>query len=705
MSLCRWINQAGLILAAALVMNVNHVVLAADSDMEAASNKIEKIDFATLPGGKVSVKLVLTTPLNNPPAGFSLSNPSRIALDFPGTTNGLDKSAITVNQGILKSVGLAEAKGRTRLVLNLVKNAGYNATMAGNEVSIVLQESEVSTNANTSSVTRFAESQVTDKAHSVKNVDFARGKNGEARVIVDLSDATTGIDIKQKGKNIVVDFVNADIAAALERRLNVTSFNTPVLTVDTMRVGKNVRMVIEPQGKWEQSSYQADKRFILDVKPLVEDPNKLVQGSKPGYNGEKLSLNFQNIEVRAVLQVIADFTGFNIITSDTVTGNLTLRLKDVPWDQALDIIMQSKGLSQRKTGNVIWVAPAEELAAKEKALLEASQQIEDLEPIRTEVFTLKYQKADALKNILSDSKQKILSKRGSAVIDPRTNTLFVQDTAKHLQEVQDIINKTDIAVRQVLIESRIVIADSSLQKRLGSKFGYQKKGGSVSSTGTLSGAHNLENTGNIGGTATTTTVDETKELSVNLPASGSGLGTFAFSFLKLPWGLVLDLEISASEADSKSKVISSPRVVTANQQKATIDSGVEIPYQQSSSSGATNVSFKKATLTLEVTPSITPDDKISMELDIHKDSVGDIFNGVPSINTRKVNTQVMVDNGETAVLGGVYEESKTDKLDKVPFMGDIPVLGNLFKRTTKDSSKSELLIFITPKIIQDSLNP
>ena len=440
-------------------------------DQSELTNKIESVDFSTLPGGRVAIRIKTTQPLANPPAGFTLNNPARIALDFPKVANGLAKSNIAADQGVLKSVTLAQAKERTRMVLNLSKSVGYNTTVSGNDVTILLQTNEA--NVGASVETKFAEASIGNQQFSISNVDFARGKNGEGRIIVDLSDASAGINIKQKGKTIVVDFINTDVPASLQRRLNVINFNTPVLYVDTMKQGKNGRMVIEPKGNWEQSAYQADKKFIIDVRQVVEDPNKLVRGSKPGYGGEKLSLNFQNIEVRSVLQVIADFTGLNIITSDTVTGNLTLRLKDVPWDQAMDIITQSKGLTMRKTGNVILVAPAEEVAAKEKQVLEATQQIEDLEPLRTEVFTLKYMKAESLKNILSDPKQKILSKRGNAVLDPRTNTVFVQDTPKYLEQVQAIINKTDVAVRQVMIESRLVLADEKFGKSLGARFGVQ----------------------------------------------------------------------------------------------------------------------------------------------------------------------------------------------------------------------------------------
>ncbi len=702
-------------------------------DQSALVNKIESVDFSSLPGGRVSIRVKTTQPLANPPAGFTLSNPARIALDFPRVANGLTRSNIVAEQGSLKSVTLAQGKERTRMVLNLSKNVGYNTSVTGNEVTVILQANEAVAGAAVE--TRFAESKVNGQSITLNNVDFARGRNGEGRIIVDLSDSSTGINIKQKGKTILVDFINTDVPANLQRRLNVTNFNTPVVYVDTMKQGKNGHMVIEPKGMWEHSAYQADKKFIIDVRPIVDDPNKLVRGSKPGYAGEKLSLNFQNIEVRAVLQVIADFTGFNIITSDTVTGNLTLRLKDVPWDQALEIIMQSKGLDKRKNGNVILVAPAEELAAKEKQVFESQQQIDDVEPMRTEVFTLNYMKADTLKTILSDPKQKILSKRGSAVIDPRTNTVFVQDIPKYLEQVQAIINKTDIPVRQVMIESRLVLADERFAKSLGARFGVQKQqvtgdnrlgiSGKIGNTVTnrtlptvdpttgvvtpgtetvtgQTGSGQLATTFTGGYTGPGTSPNGTQDLMSNLPVANA-FGNIAFSLFRLPAGLLLNLELSALESDSKGKIVSSPRVTTANQQKAKIAQGTQIPYQKSTSSGATSVDFKEASLSLEVTPQITPDDKIIMDLEVKKDKVGQIFNGVPSIDTQNINTQVLVANGETAVLGGIYEQTEINGVDKVPFFGDIPVMGNFFKRKTRTSDKVELLIFITPKIMDDRM--
>jgi len=669
------------------------------AEPEALDNKIESVDFSPMPDGRVAIKIKTEKPLQNTPPGFTLTNPPRIALDFSDTANGLAKGSIAANQGALRTISLAQAKERTRMVLNLTKAVGYSTTTNGNETIILLQANEVNAE-KTAEVTRFAEAKDEQSAHTVKNIDFTRGKNGEGRIVVDLSDAATGIDIRQQGKTILVDFVNTDIPATLQRRLNVINFNTPVLYVDALKQGKNARMVIEPQGKWEQSAYQADKKFIVDVRPIIEDPTKLVQGSKAGYSGEKLSLNFQNIDVRSVLQVIADFTGLNIITSDSVTGNLTLRLKDVPWDQALDIIMQSKGLTQRKTGNVVMIAPMDEVNAKEKLQLEANQQIEDLEPLRTEVFTLKYMKAEALKNILTDDKQKILSKRGSAVLDPRTNMVFVQDTNQRLEDVQRIINRTDIPVKQVMIESRLVIADEQFGRTLGAKLGVTKA--NTGSDGGYGIAGNSTTAQNI---ATGTAVNANQNLNVNLPVS-SAYGSLAFSLFRLPANFLLNLELSALETDKRGKVISSPRVTTANQQKALIEQGVQIPYITPASAASTTpaVAFKNAVLSLAVTPQITPDDKIIMDLEVKKDRVGQIFNSVPSIDTQRVETQVLVSNGETAVIGGIYEQTERTDVEKVPFFGNIPVVGNLFKRTTRENDKTELLIFVTPRIYSESMS-
>jgi len=726
----RWFKllQALLVLALAAFSN-----LTLAEDQSALSNKIESVEFSSLPGGRLSVRVKTTQPLTNPPAGFTLTEPARIALDFPQVANGTGKNNIQADQGTLKSISMAQGKERTRMVLNLANAMSYNTSVNGNEVAITLLPAQVNTGATVE--TKFAEPKLSGQKHAINKVDFVRGKNGEGRVIVDLSDPAVGINIKQKGKLIEVDFINTEVPANLQRRLNVTNFNTPVLFVDTMNQGKNGHMVIEPKGNWEQSAYQADKKFIIDVRQVLEDPNKLVRSSKPGYAGEKLSLNFQNIEVRSVLQVIADFTGLNIISSDSVTGNLTLRLKDVPWDQALEIIMQSKGLGKRKNGNVILIAPAEEIVANEKQALEGIQQLEDIEILKTESFTLNYAKAADLVKLLSDAKQKILSKRGSAIADTRTNTVFVQDIPKFLEQVQQLVNKIDVPVKQVMIESRLVLADERFSKSLGARFGVQQQrvGGdtragisgslgngittrvinpttgvteTVTGLGTppnTAGAIRLVTTQLGGPNGLVTPGLGGNDLMSNLPVANA-FGSMAVSLFRLPAGLLLNLELSALESDQRGKIVSSPRVTTASQQKAKIAQGTQIPYQRASASGATAVEFKEAALSLDVTPQVTPDDKIIMDLEVKKDRVGQVFNGVPSIDTQNIMTQVLVDNGETAVLGGIYEQTEINGIDKVPFFGDLPIMGNLFKRKTRTSDKTELLIFITPKIMDERLN-
>jgi len=714
MKMAKFAHYLGLVALGVLTLASMQAVHAAE-----AANKIEGVEFVALPGNNLQIKVLTSQPMANPPAGFTMDNPARIALDFPNTLNGMGKSSLEVNQGVVRSLAVAQGQARTRLVLNLTKPAGYTATLAGNAVQIDLQPSGAAT-AGAPTVTHFAEAQPgSEQTHKVTSIDFMRGKNGEGRISVDLADNATGIDIRQQGQKIVVDFLDTELPAELERRLNVTDFATPVLHVDTVRSGKNVRMTIEPKGLWEHSAYQADRKFIVDVRPVVEDPNKLTQGSKQGYKGEKLSLNFQDIDVRSVLQVIADFTGFNIITSDSVSGKLTLRLKDVPWDQALDIIMETRGLGMRKNGNVVWIAPNEELAAKAKARLEAEQEIADREPLVTQSFRIKYQKADDIRKLISGTgatggagggaTHRLLSKRGSAALDKVSNTLFVQDTERVLAEIEKVINQIDVPSRQVLIESRIVLADDGWSKDLGARFGISAVGSSGDTKFGIGGNTTNTQTGAFGqtnGLNPNPGVVTESGLMSNLPVVGAGAanaGRLGLTVLNLSANFLLNLELSAAEADNKSKTISSPRVITTNQQKAVIDSGVEIPYQEASSSGATSVSFKKATLGLEVTPQITPDNKVSMDLVVKKDSVGDVFNGVPSINTNVVQTQVLVNNGETAVLGGIYEETSTNKVDKIPFFGDLPVLGHLFKRTARSTGKNELLIFVTPKLMDDTL--
>ncbi len=697
-------TAGGLLLAAAwLVSSATHA-----ADM-AARNAIERLDVAPQQGGKVVVKIGLKLAPAGMPAGFSILNPPRVAFDFPDTGNALGKTSQQVSDGDLRSINVVQAGERTRLVMNLNRAMSYDAKIEGNAILVTLAPQSAE-NAPSTSTGRFADPSSSTQRHSVRDIDFRRGKGGEGQVVVDLSDTATGIDLRVQGKNIVIDMPETALPKNLERRLNVTDFATPVQNITATTQSGNTRIVVEPKGLWEHSAYQTDNRFILEVRQVVEDPNKLVQGSRQGYTGEKLSLNFQNVDVRAVLQVIADFTGLNIITSDTVAGNLTLRLKDVPWDQALDIILQAKGLDMRKNGNVVWIAPRDELATKEKLALESQQQIADLEPVRTESFQLNYQKGDNVIKILTDEKQRLLSRRGSAVQDSRTNTIFVQDTAARLEEIRKLITKIDVPVRQVMIEARIVEAIDTFARNLGVKLGYNDstgRGTQLGGGGTrgLIGG-NLAATGYTTGQVSTPVPTLDQSLSVNLPATAiAGFNPAAFSLLLFNSAgtKFLNLELSALQADSKGKIISSPRVVTADQVEASIEQGTEIPYQQATASGATSIQFKKATLSLKVKPQITPDDNVIMTVDVHKDRVGVDTRSGPSIDTKQVSTQVLVENGGTVVIGGIYEQEERSETRKVPALGDVPVIGFLFKQNQRKDDKTELLVFISPKIIKDTL--
>lgn len=696
----------------------------AETAAAAAANGIEAFNV-TQQAGNIVLKVTLKQPLTAPPAGFSVANPARIALDFANTTNSLGRTSQQVDEGDLRSVNLIQVGDRTRLVLNLKQPLGYDMQIDGRTLLITLSSARPNGPAN-ATVAHFAEAAPGDVKHQVRDIDFRRGKAGEGRIVVELSDNNTGVDIKQQGQSIVVEFVKATLPDNLRRRLDVVDFATPVQSINTFTQGDNVRLVIEPKGLWEQTAYQTDNQFVLEVKPVIEDPNKLVQGSRGGYQGEKLSLNFQNVEVRAVLQVIADFTNLNIITSDTVGGNLTLRLKDVPWDQALDIILQTKGLDMRKNGNVVWIAPRDELATKEKIELESRQQISDLEQTRTESFRLNYQTALLVQKILADPTQRILSKRGSAVIDARTNTVFVQDTPTRLDEVRKLIEKIDIPVPQVMIEARIIVASDTYNSSLGSRLGYNDYGnhkvfGQNGLRATIGGG--LEGTVAQSGQGVNTTVagtlsplvsstTQTTSLNgmnnVNLPAvgfNGQSPGALSLVLFNSIATQFLNLELSALEADNKGKVISSPRVVTADKTEAIIEQGTQIPYQSATSSGATAVSFQNANLSLKVKPQITPDGNVIMDVDIHNDSVSSLVNGgVPGIDTKHVKTSVLVENGGTVVIGGIYVQTINTTITQIPFLGSIPYIGNLFKNTQKQDEKDELLIFITPRILSDRLS-
>ncbi|MDD4912936.1 MAG: type IV pilus secretin PilQ [Sideroxydans sp.] len=650
--------------------------------VEGELNAIQSISSSAEAGGKVVVKVSLKAAMTTQPAAFTINTPPRIAFDFPSTTNGMGKSTQDLGMGDVRSANIVQAGGRTRLVVNLTQMLSYESRVEGNDVYITLQPKGLGGGAEPVAATHFSDTTASQQKHSLRDVDFRRGKNGEGRVQIDLSDADVGIDIKQQGKALVVDFQRTALPKNLQRKLDVSDFATPVQFVDAFVQSGNARLSIEPKGLWEYSAYQTDNKFIIEVKAVVEDPNKLVKGNVPGYSGEKLTLNFQNISTREALSVIADFTGLNMVISDTVSGSLTLRLKDVPWDQAFDIILQSKGLDMRKNGNVIQVAPREEIAAKEKIDFSSRQEITELEPLRTENFQLSYAKAADIVRLISDDRQKILSKRGSANFDVRTNLLFVKDVPSSLEEVARLIKLVDVPVRQVLIEARFVEAGESFNHTLGGRLGYQGPDIGIANGNAVRG--------NVNG-------------NVNLPGAASGLGGLTLNLFNATKTELLTMELNASAIDGTTKNIASPRVVTGDKTAATIESGVEVPYLQASSSGATNVAFKKAVLGLTVTPQITPEDSVTMKISVSQDTVGNIYAGVPSINTKKVDTQVLVENGGTVVIGGVYTQDATDSNSAVPGLSEVPVLGWLFKQNVQVKSKKELLVFITPKILKETL--
>ena len=663
---------------------------------------LDDVSFASLPGERAQIKLTLSEPLAADPLNFTIDNPARIALDFPGVTLNLSKKSQTIGIGMANSLNAVEAAGRTRVVINLTRSVSYTMNVEGNSVILNLDGGVASTEtAAGSSMSNMA------SVGSIENIDFRRGENGEGRILVTLSDPSIPIDMGVEGGKVVINFLDTQLPSQLDRKLDVIDFATPVKEIDTTTNGNNVRMIISAvSDDYEHLAYQTENQYTIEFKPLSKDEIEAQKKDKFGYTGERLSLNFQNIEVRAVLQLIADFTGLNMVTSDAVTGNVTLRLKNVPWDQALDIILKSRGLGMRQSGNVIMVAPQEEIAARERLELEANKQVEELSPLRTEFVQINYADANDLMALVKTGENKLLSDRGTVSIDARTNTLIVQDVSSSIEAIRGLISELDIPIRQVLIESRIVNADESFAKDVGVRFGYSKNTGVSGRTeGDSPGvAVGGGQAGNVDYGGTTAFNDGTNEnYLVDLPAVASDASALALAVGKVG-SYLLQLELSALIAEGRGEDIASPRVITANQTEATIESGVQIPYQEASSSGATSTSFKDAVLSLKVTPQITPDDTIIMDLEVSQDSVSATqVNGVPAINTRNVSTQVLVDNGETVVLGGVYSSSDRKSVDRTPFFGDLPYVGFLFKRTAIDTSKSELLIFITPKILKDSL--
>lgn len=709
-------NRIGTVLLAAIMVVLTPAVSAWAQDqgqVQAAGNQIEALEVAEQ-GGSLFVRLTLKEALAAPPASFSVANPARIAFDFPATANALGRNVQTIQQGDLHSVNIVQAGDRTRLVLNLVKMTPYDTRIDGRTVIISLTpiSAQATPTPGAEAYANFAEAKpALSGGNSVRDINFRRGKEGEGRVVVQLSSAETGIDIRQQGGNLVVDFLDTSLPEHLRRKSDVTDFGTPITGMVAQQMGDNVRLVVTPHGLWEHNAYQSDDQFVLEVKRIIEDPNKLVQGTRGQYQGEKLSLNFQNIDVRSVLQVIADFTNFNIITSDSVQGSLTLRLKDVPWDQALDIILQAKGLDMRKSGNVIWIAPGDELAAREKLQLESKAQISDLEQLQTESFQINYHKAKEIFDFLKSKDQTMLSKRGSVVVDDRSNKVFVTDVGSRLQSLRRLITEIDVPPRQVLIEARILEATKTFARDLGVRLGYGDAkaknlgGGARLGFGSSEFASfNDDGTLNTGeGALLNGLLRNIGESAVSGVSAPNSFGLLNLTLFNSSLTRFLNLELSAAESDGRTRLVSSPRVLTANQVEALIEQGTEIPYQEASSSGATSVSFKKAVLSLKVKPQITPDGRVQLSIEVNKDSRGEDTISGPAIDTKKVKSEVLVENGGTVVIGGIYEEIDTNGEDRVPVLGELPVLGALFRTRSKVSERRELLVFITPRIVAESL--
>lgn len=716
-----------------------------------AASQLQDVEINTLPNEQVQIRLILSGPATKP-ASFSINSPARVAVDLPDTTLALDERKTAINLGAVQSVTSAEAKGRTRVVVNLDNMVPYDVRAEGNSVYITLGANMLAASTPTAAtpvtavsteVASFGDTSAQAAAsaptgRAITDVDFRRGPGGEGRVQLTLSDPKTAVDVRRQGGQVIVDFVGADVADALTQRYNVLDFATPVSSFDVKQDGKNTRLIITPAEKaqYEQLAYQSDNQFVLELKPLTPAEVEERRLAEPEYTGERLTLNFQDIETRAVLQIIADFTGLNIVVSDTVSGNVTLRLQNVPWDQALDIILKSKGLDMRRNGNVVMIAPAAEIATREKAELAAQQEIQELAPLESEFIQVNYAKAADIAAIISGqgtsgtasaatpagisltgagggsgggtagavTAGSLLSERGTITVDARTNALLIQDTADRLVQIRRLIARLDIPVRQVLIESRIVIASDDFERELGARFsasGFDTSNSGSQTRFTSGGVNGIADIVNSGGTTF-----GSDRFNVNLPV-GQPAGRIAYAILGSDF--LVDLELSALQAEGKGQVVSSPRVVTANQKQAVIEQGVEIPYLEASSSGAATISFKEALLQLVVTPQITPDDRIIMDIQVRKDSVGTevpVQGGsfVPSIDTRAILTQVLVENGETVVLGGIYETTETNTVRKVPLLGDIPVIGNLFRTTRKVNNKAELLIFVTPRIIKEGLD-
>jgi type IV pilus assembly protein PilQ len=697
-----------------------------------STNRLESIEAQATSGDKVELTLRLSDAAPTP-LTFTVDNPARIALDLPATSVAMTSRRVDVKQGVLDTVNVAEANGRTRVVLNVDSLVPYETRIQGNTIIVSLAspgtgralQSSAAPSGLAAASQRSGSTPSVSGVRSIENVDFRRGKDGGANIIVKVSDSKVPADLRQEGGKIVVNFAKTAVPEGQLQRLDVVDFATPVSSVDVLRAGDGARLVIAASGDYEQLAYQTDNVYTIEIKPVVKLPPEL--RDKKEYVGERLTLNFQDIETRAVLQLLADTSGQNMVISDSVSGNVTLRLQNVPWDQALDVVMRTKGLDNRQDGNVIFIAPAAEIAAREKELLSARKDAQELAPLRTEYLQVNYAKAADLAALIKSGAGSLISERGSVAIDERTNTLLLQDTSERLADIRRLVSTLDIPVKQVMIEARIVIVSDDYSRDLGVRFGANAaftQGGSdgLGFLGGPVGNDDDDSIGispfpNVGGVGTPTAGQDgagqvrgvqlpgnaMDRYLVNLPAANPA-GRLALTLLDSDY--LVDLELSAAQAEGRGEIISSPRLITANQREATIEQGVEIPYQESSSSGATTTQFKKAVLSLKVTPQITPDNRVILDLTVSKDSVGQLVASatggfVPSIDTREIVTQVLVNDGQTVVLGGILETERRDAENKVPYLGDIPVVGRLFKQTTTTDNKDELLIFVTPRILRE----
>jgi type IV pilus assembly protein PilQ len=692
-----------IVFAAGLMFNVTAAVA-----QEAL--KLERVEIVPTPGAQFEAKLHLSGPAPKPVV-FTIENPARAVVDLQGTTLALPSRRIDVKSSGVDTITAGEAGGRSRIVFNLDKVKVIEAKAEGSVVRVSLASNEAGL---PQAISKAASGQ----SALIEKVGFRRGKDGAAQIHVNGKDAGLQANLKVEGGKLMVDFPDAKLSEGVEKRYEVTDFATPVTAFTVTRSLKGSRIAVEAAGDFEHLAYQTDKEYVLEVrqKPKpVATPGLGAPGTKT-YKGEKLTLAFQDIEARAVLQLLAETSGKNIVVSDTVQGNVTLRLQNVPWDQALDIVLRTRGLDKREEGNIIYVAPAEELAAREKQELERNKAMVELAPVRTEYLQVNYAKASDLASLIkSQGKSSLLSERGSVSIDERTNTLLLQDTAERLAEIRKLISSLDIPIKQVLIEARIVIVNDDFSRELGVRFGgayFDNYNGGKGlaflgpnglNTSDGEGPTLTPNGGGVPPGGSVTLPPTPERYLVNLPVANPA-GKLAMTLLSSNY--IVDLELSAAQNEGRGEVISSPRIITANGKEATIEQGTEIPYQESASSGATTTQFKKAVLLLKVTPQITPDNRVLLDLTVSKDSVGQVVPSatggfVPSIDTREINTQVLVNDGQTVVLGGILETEKRDSVNKVPYLSSIPGLGALFRSKQNINNKDELLIFVTPRILRE----